>query len=50
VQAPDLEAHVAAQVGVEVRQRLVEQQDVGTRSEGARQRDALLLPPESSDG
>src|SRR5690348_268233 len=43
VQAADLEAHLAAEVRVEVRQRLVEQQDAGIGRERARERDALLL-------
>ncbi len=44
VQAADLEAHAAAQVGIEVRQRLVEQQDVRLRGKRAGEGDALLLP------
>ena len=43
VQAADLEAHLLAQVGVEVRQRLVEQQHLGLDDDGARERHALLL-------
>ena len=38
-----LDAHVFAQVGVERRERFVEQQHVGFDDDGARQRDALLL-------
>ncbi len=44
LQLAQLDAHVGAQLGVEVRQRLVEQQHRGLEHEGARQRDALLLP------
>ena len=43
VQAADLEAHLLAQVGVEVGQRLVEQQHLGLDDDGAGQRHALLL-------
>ena len=43
VQAPDLEAHLLAQVGVEIGQRLVQQQDLGLDDQRARHRDALLL-------
>src|SRR5207253_11166436 len=43
VQAPDLVAHLLAQVGVEVAEWLVEQQDVGLHHDGAGQRHALLL-------
>ena len=43
VQAADLEAHLLAQVGVEVGQRLVEQQHLRLDHDGARQRHALLL-------
>ena len=38
-------AHLEAQMGVEVRQGLVEQQHLGLDDERARQRDPLLLPP-----
>lgn len=38
-----LAAHVLAQAGVEVRQRLVEQQQVGLDDDGAGKRHALLL-------
>ena len=44
LQLAQLDAHVGAQLGVEVRERLVEQQHRGLEHEGARQRDALLLP------
>ena len=44
VKTPDLEAHLAAQVGIAVGQRLVEQEDVWIGRKGARERDALLLP------
>ena len=43
VQAADLEAHLLAQVGVEVRQRLVQQQGLGLHDQRAGERDALLL-------
>ena len=43
VQAADLEAHLLAQVGVEVRERLVHQQRLGLDDERAGERDALLL-------
>ena len=43
LQLADLDAHGLAQLGVEVRQRLVEQQHVGPDDQRARQRDALLL-------
>ena len=39
----DLDLHGGAQVPVERRERLVEQQHLGTDDERARQRDALLL-------
>ena len=44
LQIPDLDAHLLAQLGVQVGERLVEQQDVRPRHDGARQRHALLLP------
>ena len=44
LQLAQFDAHVGAQLGVEVRERLVEQQDLRLEHEGARQRDALLLP------
>ena len=43
VQPPHLEAHFLAQVGVEIGQRLVEQQRLWLDDQRARQRDALLL-------
>ena len=43
VQAADLEAHLLAQIGVEVGQRLVEQQRLRLDDQGAGERDALLL-------
>jgi hypothetical protein len=43
VQPAHLEAHLLAQVGVEVRQRLVEQQGFGLDDQRARERNALLL-------
>ena len=43
LQLLQLDAHVLAQLGVEVGQRLVEQQDSRLDHEAARQRDALLL-------
>ena len=43
LQLLQLRAHALAQLGVEIGQRLVEQQDVGLDHEAARQRDALLL-------
>jgi hypothetical protein len=43
VQAADLEAHFLAQIGVEVGQRLIQQQHRGLHHDGARQGHALLL-------
>ena len=43
VQLRDLGAHVHAQLGVEVRQRLVEQERAGLAHDGAADRDALAL-------
>jgi hypothetical protein len=43
VQAADLEAHLLAQVGVEIGKRLVEQQGLGLDHQGAGKRDTLLL-------
>ena len=43
VQPADLEAHLLAQVGVEVRQRLVEEQDLGLHDQRAGHRHPLLL-------
>ena len=43
LQLADLLAHVAAQLGVEIGQRLVEQQHLRLQHDGARHRDALLL-------
>ena len=43
VQPPDLEAHLLAQIGVEVGQRLVEQQRLRFHDQRPRQRHALLL-------
>ena len=43
VQAAHLEAHLLAQIGVEIGQRLVEQQRLRLDDQRARQRDALLL-------
>src|SRR5262249_4480697 len=43
LQPPQFLAHVPAQLGVEVGQRLVEQKDVGRDHERTRDRDALLL-------
>src|SRR5262252_3897597 len=43
VQAPDLEPHLGPQIGIEVRQRFVEQEDIGLGRERAGERDALLL-------
>jgi hypothetical protein len=40
---PDFVAQLLAQLGIEVRQGLVEQQDGGLDHQGARERDALLL-------
>ena len=40
----ELPAHVLAQTRIEIRQRLVEQQQFRTTDQGTRQRDALLLP------
>ena len=46
----DLHPEPLTQVGVEVGQRLVEQQQLGLGHYGAGQCDALLLPPDSSWG
>jgi hypothetical protein len=43
VQAPDLEAHLLAQVGIEIRQGLVEEQRLGLHHERPGERHALLL-------
>ena len=43
LQLADLDPHVLAQLGVEIGQRLVEQQHVGPEHQRARQRHALLL-------
>ena len=43
LQLAQLDAHVGAQLGVEIGERLVEQQHRRLEHEGARQRDALLL-------
>ena len=44
VQRLDLGAHRDAQLGVEIRERLVEQEDLGIAHDGAAHRDALALP------
>ena len=43
LQVPNFLSHLDAQLGVEVRQRLVEQQHARLDDDRARQRDALLL-------
>src|SRR5438270_6017088 len=43
VQTADLEPHLLAQIGVEVRERLIEQQRLRLDDEGASKPDALLL-------
>src|SRR6516165_4653851 len=43
VQATNLEAHLFTQIGIEVGQRLIQQQGLGLDYERARQRDTLLL-------
>ena len=43
VQPADFEAHVAAQIGVEIGQWLIQQQNVGLRRQRPRERDPLLL-------
>ena len=43
VDPPDLEPHLLPEVGVEVRERLVQEEDRGLHDEGPRERDALLL-------
>jgi hypothetical protein len=43
VQLLDLGAHLHAQLGVEVGQRLVEQEDLGVAHDGAAHRHALAL-------
>ena len=42
--APDLGAHLLAQLGVQVGERLVHQQHLGLHHQGAGQGHALLLP------
>ena len=44
LQRLQLEAHLLAQLGVEIAERLVQQQHLRLRDQRARQRDALLLP------
>src|SRR5439155_11181801 len=44
MQATDFEPHLLAQIGVEVGERLVEQQGLRLDDQRARQRHALLLP------
>ena len=44
VQPCDLDAHLGPEAGVEVRERLVEQEDVGLADDGAADGDALALP------
>ena len=44
MEAPQLGAHGDAQLGVQIRQRLVHQEDVGLAHHGAAQRHALALP------
>jgi hypothetical protein len=44
LQAPDLGAHLHAQLGVEVGERLVEQEQLGLAHDGAAHGDALALP------
>ncbi len=44
VQAADLRAHLLAQVGIQIGQRLVQQQHLGLDHDRPRQRHALLLP------
>ena len=43
LQVAQFAPHLHAQLGVEVRQRLVEKQDLRLDRDGARERDALLL-------
>ena len=43
LQASDLSPHLHAQLRVEVRERLVEEQHLGLHDQGARERDPLLL-------
>ena len=43
MEALDLAAHLVAQLGVEIRQRLVEQEDARIAHDGAADRDALAL-------
>ncbi len=43
LQALELDAHLLAQLGVEIGERLVEQQDLGLDHQAAGERDALLL-------
>jgi hypothetical protein len=50
LQLADLDANLVPQLGVEIGERLVEQQDVGLDDERPGERDALLLAAESSRG
>jgi hypothetical protein len=43
VKPRDFDAHLRAKVGIEVRQRLVEQEDIGRAGNGSADRDALPL-------
>ena len=43
MQLLELDPHLHAQLGVEVRERLVEQEDLGVADDGAAERDALAL-------
>ena len=45
LQLPQLDAHPLAQLCIEVRERLVEEQDLRTAHQRPREREALLLPP-----
>ncbi len=44
LQLADLRAHLHAQLGIEIRQRLVEQEKLGLAHDGTAHRDALALP------
>src|SRR5439155_13091888 len=45
LQLPQLDAHPLAQLRIEVRERLVEEQDLRTAHQRPCEREALLLPP-----
>lgn len=50
LKAADEVAHFVAQVGIEVGERFVEEEDLGLEDEGAGKRNALLLPAREFGG